>query len=113
MTGWILKTDGTVESVSDKLHQQQQGGSLKALYAALGCHIVERVVAPWGEFWCDEEGMFKQPPIVNEFATQIYWETFPHVQGQPLMGDVFIRVKTSCTKGKRLTEVLEIRAANP
>lgn len=109
MTGWILRVDGNVEKADADL-QKQDG--LRALYQAIGCTIVERVQAPWGEFWVDEEGMYRQADKPNELASQLYWETFPHVMGQPLFGDVYIRVKAN-KKAQRLVEALEIRLANP
>ena len=110
MTGWILRTNGNVEKVSENL--QKQDGSLADLYEAIGCTMVQLVTAPWGEFWVDEEGLFRQPENLNRLATRIYWDTFPHVEGQPLMGDVYLRVKAT-KQGKLLASALEMRAANP
>ena len=112
MTGWLLRTNGNVEKADENLHKQGGRLPLAALYQAIGCSIVERVTAPWGQFWVDEEGRLKGHSELNELATQIYWETFPHVKGQPLVGDIYLRVKASGKTAKRLVEALEIRAAN-
>ena len=111
MKGFILRTNGNVEKADENLHKQGGRLPLAALYQAIGCSIVERVTAPWGQFWVDEEGLLKATER-NELATQIYWETFPHVKGQPLVGDIYLRVKVSGKTAKRLVEELEVRAAN-
>jgi len=63
----LLRVDGSREILPDGEL------SLEQMYAAIGCEIVELVcLAPNTDLWCDENGLYKKPMIVNREATRLY-----------------------------------------
>lgn len=100
MTGYLLNTDGSVEPCSGKLHEEGDR-NLSALYEALGCSMVERVVVEGGELWADEEGLFKQPLVLNPTATAI-------CRGGQIVGRVYLRVRKGFTLN-RAGEIVRAR----
>jgi hypothetical protein len=83
MNGYIIKCDGTITPAAEKL-------DLHAMYAAIGCTMVERVQLAQCELWCDEEGLLVGKPI-NRIATRL----FQHEHGPQvgIVGDVYARVR--------------------
>jgi hypothetical protein len=64
----LLRTDGTTSAVRPTNGKDY---GLEELYTLLGCEIVEviRTAIPGVVLICDEEGLYKNPPLLNAQAS--------------------------------------------
>lgn len=70
----------------------------KTMYPLIGCSTIEHVGLGKGvDMWCDEEGLFASPAIINPRASKLYQNAFPHIDPREL-GIVGTAIVTDNTK---------------
>ncbi len=91
---WLVKVGGEVTRLP-----QIEGKELKLseCYPIIGCSTIEHVGLKKGvDMWIDEEGLFKNPPVLNWIATDLYRKAYPKIDPKELVivGDVIITDNT-------------------
>lgn len=81
----LVETNGSVTPLGTKKL------SLRQLYAAIGCDMVELVRFPWGGMWADEEGLLKEPRLINTLATRLMQDVYGPETG--IVGNVVLYVR--------------------
>lgn len=81
----LVETSGTVTPLGTKEL------TLEQLYEAIGCDMVELVRFPWGDMWADEEGLLKEPRIINIPATRLMQDAYGPATG--IVGNVVLYVR--------------------
>lgn len=81
---WLIPLNGGSHAM--KRINELEGKELKLadLYPIIGngCHTVERVLLSKGvELWVDEEGLLKQPLVINPIATFLYQHSYATGRG--------------------------------
>ena len=92
---WIIRANNTVVKVEDApfIHYADTGWELDLTWAKKqmgdSCSIAELVrLRGIGDLWVDEEGLFKEVPILNGMATMLYHSIVPTTN--PIVGDVVL-----------------------
>lgn len=80
--GLIIRTDGSVES--------KEVSGLQNIYKAIGCNCIEGIGVQEGIMYIDEEGKFKQNPVVNRKASLLAWSQNNLRTDDYIVGNVII-----------------------